>query len=93
MLNEKGVPFIDGTTMKVVELILEKFAYGWSPEETHFQHPYLSMGQIHSALTYYHDHQDELKKDIGERLDFAEQNKKGIVDSPVKSRLKSKGLI
>ncbi len=25
-------------------------SYGWSAEELQFQHPYLSLGQIHSAL-------------------------------------------
>ncbi|MBF0328235.1 MAG: DUF433 domain-containing protein [Nitrospirae bacterium] len=35
--------------MKVVELVVEKIAYGWSPEELHFQHPYLTLGQIYSA--------------------------------------------
>ena len=44
---------IAGTTMKVVELVVEKNAYGWIPEELHFQHPYLSLGQIYSALAYY----------------------------------------
>jgi hypothetical protein len=38
--------------MKVIELILEKSAYGWSPEELHFQHAYLTLGQIYSALAY-----------------------------------------
>jgi uncharacterized protein (DUF433 family) len=52
-LNKNGVPIIEGTNMKVVELVLEAKAYGWSPEELHFQHPYLSLGQIHSALAYY----------------------------------------
>ena len=48
--------------------MLEKTAYGWSPEELPFQHPYLSLGQIHSALAYYWDHQDALDQDIARRL-------------------------
>lgn len=67
MLNEDRVPGIAGTTMKVVELILDHLAYGWSPEEIHFQHPYLSMGQVHSALAYYWDHKAELDQDIERR--------------------------
>ena len=49
-IDEKGVPFIVGTSMKVIELVSEKIAYGWSPEELYLQHPYLTMGQIYSAL-------------------------------------------
>ena len=36
ILNEAQVPIIAGTNMKVVELVLERTAYGWSPEELHF---------------------------------------------------------
>ena len=33
VLDESGVPMIVGTTMKVIELVLDSKAYGWSPEE------------------------------------------------------------
>src|SRR5438552_13953286 len=46
-LDVSGVPIIVGTNMKVVELVMAQLAHGWSPEELHFQHPYLSLGQIH----------------------------------------------
>jgi uncharacterized protein (DUF433 family) len=36
---------------------LDHLAYGWSPEEMHYQHPPLSLAQIHAALAYYFDHQ------------------------------------
>ncbi len=45
ILNDAHVPMIAGTTLKVVELVLDHLAYGWSPEELHFQHPYLTMGR------------------------------------------------
>jgi uncharacterized protein (DUF433 family) len=64
VLDEKGVPIIAAINMKVIEIVLEKIAYGWSPEELHFQYPYLSPGQIYSTLAYYWDHQDELDRDI-----------------------------
>jgi len=51
-IDAEGTPIISGTTMKVVELVMAQMAYGWSPEELHFQHPYLTLGQIHSALTH-----------------------------------------
>lgn len=47
-IGKDNVPIITGTTMKVVELVIEKIAYGWSPEEFHFQHPQLALAQIHS---------------------------------------------
>ena len=68
VVDESSVPLIEGTTMKVVELVLEMLAYGWSPDELQFQHPYLTLGQIHSALAYYWEHQEELDRDIERRL-------------------------
>jgi Protein of unknown function (DUF433) len=56
-LDERGVVWVDYTNVKVIEVVLDKLAYGWSPEEIHFQHPHLSMAQIHAALSYYYDHQ------------------------------------
>lgn len=68
-LNRDLVPSIAGTKTKVVELVVEHQAYGWSPEELHFQHPYLTLEQIHSALAYYWDHREELDRDIRRRLE------------------------
>jgi hypothetical protein len=36
--DKDGAPIVAGT-MKIVGLVTEKIAYGWSPEELHFQHP------------------------------------------------------
>lgn len=90
---EDNVPIIAGTTMKVIELVVEKMAYGWSPEELHFQHPYLSLGQICSALAYYWDHTSELEQDLERRLQFVEQLRQASRPSPLIAKLKSKGLI
>ena len=89
--DESGVPFIAGTTMKVVELVSEKVAYGWSPEELHLQHPYLTLGQIHSALAYYYDHEEKLNKDIEQHLQGI-MKYKALEKSPLKERLKASGL-
>lgn len=43
VLDDTDVPLVAGSTMKVVELVLERQAYVWSPKELHFQHPYLSL--------------------------------------------------
>jgi hypothetical protein len=40
-LDEDGVAWIDDTTIKVVEIAIDKIAIGSSPEETHFQYPHL----------------------------------------------------
>jgi uncharacterized protein (DUF433 family) len=72
-IDEKGVPWVAGANTKVVEVVLDKVAYGWSPEEMHRQHPHLSMAQIHSALAYYYEHQAEVDADIERRKQYVEE--------------------
>jgi uncharacterized protein (DUF433 family) len=91
VLDDAGIPLITGTTMKVIELVLERDAYGWSPEELHFQHPYLSLGQIHSALAYYWDHKGELDQDITRRRARVEELRHTTPPSPLIARLKTQG--
>ena len=93
VLNEAGIPIIAGTTMKVVELVLDHLAYGWSPEELSLHHPHLSLGQIHSALAYYWDHKEEVDQDIEHRLRRVDELEKTFKPTKLRERLKSKGLI
>ena len=89
VLDDAGVPRIVDTTMKVIELILERDAYGWSAEELHFQHPYLSLGQIYSALAFYADHQEALDHDIDRRRKRVDDLRKVTPVSPLVARLKA----
>lgn len=89
VLDDKGVPLIAGTTMKVIELVLAHQAYGWTPEELYLNHPYLSLGQIHSALAYYWDHQQELDADIQRRYEFAERMRQEQGPSSLSERLRA----
>jgi uncharacterized protein (DUF433 family) len=93
VVDETGVPLIEGTTMKVVELVLETLAYGWSPDELQFQHPYLTLGQIYSALAYYWDHKEELDRDIERRLESVEQIRREVGPSQLAARLRAKGQL
>lgn len=92
-LDDRNVPIIAGTTMKVIELVTGHIAYGWSPEELHFQHPYLSMSQIYSALAYYWDRKEELDADIQRREEYAEKLRQAAGESPLAKKLRAKGLI
>ncbi len=92
-LDDQQVPYITGTTMKVVELVEAQRAYGWSPEEIHMQHRYLSMSQIHAALAYYWDHQPELDADLESRFQHAEKLRREAGESTLAKKLRAQGLI
>jgi len=93
IVMEDGVPRIKGTSMKVIELVLEHQSYGWSPEELKYQHPYLELGQIYSALSYYYDHKEELDQDIERRLVKVDDYQKKLKSSSLRQRLEAKGLL
>ena len=92
-VGEDGGASIADSGMKVAQLVTEVMAYGWSPEELHFQHPHLSMGQIHSALAYYWDHRQEIEQQIEGGLEYADQMRQRAGESPLVERLKAKGLL
>ncbi len=91
-LDEAQVPLIADTRVKVIELVLDHLAYGWSSEELHFQHPHLTMGQIHSALAYYWDHKAELDQDIARRLQRVDQLQQSVPSATLIERLKARRL-
>src|SRR5260370_10136729 len=63
-----GKAWLIGTQTKVLEVALDRLAHHWDADEIQRQHPHLSLGQIHSCLTYYHDHEEEMDRAIAEQL-------------------------
>lgn len=92
VLDEQGTPIIGGTTMKVRELVAERLAWGWSPEELLLNHPYLTLGQIFSALAYYADHQAEIEEAIEADVRLVDQLRRQAKPSPLVMRLRAQGL-
>ena len=84
---------MDETNTKVIEIVLDRLGYGWSPEEIHFQHPHLSLAQIHAALSYYYDHQASLDEQMAMDEREIEDLRKARGESPIVQRLKTAGLI
>jgi uncharacterized protein (DUF433 family) len=92
-LDERGVAWIDDTNVKVVEVVLDKRAYGWSPEEIHEQHSDLSLAQIHAALSYYYDNQQALDAYIEQQRKWVESMAAQAGTSPVRKRLRALGKL
>ncbi len=96
-IGADGVPMLAGTRIKVVEIVRDHLAHGSDAQEIHREFPYLSLGQIHSVLAYYYDHQDEMDADIAERMRKAEEFRGKFEamsgPSPLRLKLKAKGLL
>ena len=88
-----GRAWIDDTNVKVIELVQDYLAYGWSPEEMHLQHPGLSLAQIHAALSFYYDHQSEFDQQIQESLKRARTMVAEARNSPLRQKLRALGKL
>jgi uncharacterized protein (DUF433 family) len=86
-IDENGVAWISDTTVKVIELVIDRLVHGSSPEEMYFQFPHLSLAQIHAALAYYYDNQAALDTEIERRSQEAKALANEISDSPLRQKL------
>ena len=86
-IDDLGVPWIAGANTKVIEVVLDKIAYGWSPEEMHLQHPHLSLAQIHSALAYYYENKGKIDAEIETEFREAEALAAEASDSAFRKKL------
>ena len=59
-INPRGVPCIDGTRHRVIDIVADHIAHGYSAAQIVEQYLDLTPAQVHTALTYYYDHQDEM---------------------------------
>ncbi len=94
-LDDRGRAWIDDSNVKVIEVVLDKLTWGWSPEEIYEQHGrYLSLAQIHAALSYYYDHQAEFDAEL-ERQDKEYKALKAAQgsDTPLHRKLRAAGHI
>lgn len=92
-LDDRGVAWIDDANTKVIEVALDSLAHGWSPEEIHFQHPHLSLGQIHAALAFYHDHKVDLDEAIQAQFRDHRKRRTEASESPIRKRLRDLGKL
>ena len=88
VVDDNGVPVIEGANTKVIEIVLHIRASGISPEQLHLELPHLSLGQIHSALAYYWDHKAGLDADIDRRRVRIERLRQETPEPPVVGRLR-----
>src|SRR2546426_662939 len=93
-LDERGVAWIDDTNIKVMEVAMEKLAHGESAEEIFEQHAgYLSLAQIHAALSWYYDHKAEMDTEMQRQDEEFDRLRAASLDSPGRQKLRAMGKI
>jgi uncharacterized protein (DUF433 family) len=81
-----------GTQTKVLEVALDRLAHHWDADEIQRQHPHLTLGQIHSCLAYYHEHQEEMDRAIDEQLRAIAHLRGQQGESVLRAKLRAGGL-
>jgi uncharacterized protein (DUF433 family) len=87
-----GKAWLIGTQTKVLEVALDRLAHHWDADEIQRQHPHLTLGQIHSCLAYYHDHEPEMDRAIEEQLRAVEHPRGQQGESVLRTKLKAREL-
>jgi uncharacterized protein (DUF433 family) len=93
VLDERGRAWIDGANTKVIEVAKDSVGHGWSPEEIHFQHPHLSLAQIHAALSFYHEHKADFDRQMERDTREANQMRAAQGETPLEKRLRENGAL
>ncbi len=68
-----GKPRIAGHRIKVQDIVIWHERMGMSPDEIIFHYPSITLADVYAALSYYHDHRDEIRQQIAQGEAFAEQ--------------------
>ena len=87
--DERGVAWIDGKNIKVIEVVLDHLAYGWSADAIHEQHPQLSLAEIHSSLAFYYDHTAEFDAQIAQQDEQVKALRAASGESALQTRLRT----
>ncbi len=87
-----------GTQTTVIEVARDRLAHNWDADEIQRQHPHLTLGQIHSCLAYYYDHQGEMDRFVEEEqialaLVHPESEAKPLSEEEWKQTLVRSGLL
>jgi len=60
---------------RVAMIVMDYLARGLGPEDMVRHYPYLKLQEVHAAMAYYYDHQQEIDGEIQSELDQLELDK------------------
>jgi hypothetical protein len=78
---------------RVAMIVMDYLGRGLGPDDIVRHYPYLTPAEIHSAMTYYHDHRDEVDAEIQGELDQLKDWADANSRSTIWQKLKTNGVI
>jgi uncharacterized protein (DUF433 family) len=70
-----GKPCVVGTRIRVWDIYVWNVLQGRSPEDIVHNFPQLSLADVHGALAYFWDHQQEIRRQMKQAENLAERVK------------------
>lgn len=64
-----GAPILEGTRIRVSDVVVAYDHWELSPEEIVLEFPSLALQDVHAALAYYHAHPQEIRAEVQARTD------------------------
>jgi len=64
--HSDGAPTLEDTGIRVVDIAKAYEHSGYDPDEITGLYPDLSLSDVHTALAYYYEHIDELRRGMSE---------------------------
>ncbi len=88
-VDEDGIARIVGKRTKVIQIVMDKMANDWNPEQIQTQYSHLSLAEIHAAFAYYYDHQAELDLQIERDVKEAQARSASAGESGIVGKLQT----
>jgi uncharacterized protein (DUF433 family) len=93
--KESGAParLENHSRTRVSLIVADYLARGLGPEDLVRHYPYLTLAEVHAAMTYYHDHREEIDAEIQAELDQCDHDADANRRSPVWQKLQARGKV
>ncbi|NJK69727.1 MAG: DUF433 domain-containing protein [Oscillatoriales cyanobacterium RU_3_3] len=86
-----GKPRIAGHRIRVQDVVVWHEQMGMSPDEIVSRYPTITLADVYAALTYYHDHLEEIRQQIRESEAFV-KNLQSKIPSKVQQKLRGQHI-
>ena len=78
---------------RVSMIVMDYLGRGLGPEDIVLHYPYLTLAEVHSAMTYYHDHRQEIDLEIQSEMDQLKASADANSHSAIWQKLNGSGGI
>ena len=93
VIDDRGRARIEGSRIRVIDLVMARMANGWTPEELQQQYAHLTLAQVYGALAYYHANKEKLDNEIRESGELADRLRAEAGETPFVKRMREAGKL